>query len=74
MPESVILYTVPHCGTCDRARAGLTDEGIDFEERNIMTRRDWFNEAAGYSISVPVILRGQKVQIGWGRSMGCLFQ
>ena len=74
MSEYVILYTVPHCGTCDRARIGLTEEGVEFEERNIMIKREWFDEAASLSISVPVIIRDEKVQIGWGRSMGCLFQ
>jgi glutaredoxin len=72
--ERVILYTVPHCGTCDRARRELTEQGVDFEERNIMLKREWFDEAAHWSISVPVIMRGDKVSIGWGRSMGCHFQ
>jgi hypothetical protein len=39
-----------------------------------MIKREWFDEACRYGISVPIILRGEKVQIGWGRSMGCLFQ
>ena len=74
MPEQVILYTAPNCSTCDRARVGLRDEGLEFEERDIMTKREWFDEAASYAISVPIILRGDRVQVGWGRSMGCLFQ
>jgi glutaredoxin len=74
MSDRVILYTAPNCSTCDRARVGLAEEGVDFEERDIMTNRAWFDEAAKLSISVPIILRGEKVQVGWGRSMGCLFQ
>ena len=67
-----ILYTVPNCSSCDRARAGLANEGIEFEERNVMLNRAWFDEVLRYSVSVPVILRGDKVQVGWGRSLGCL--
>ena len=74
LDERVILYTVPNCGTCDRARVGLREEGVEFEERDIMVQREWYDEAARYAVSVPVILRGEKVQIGWGRSMGCYFR
>jgi glutaredoxin len=67
----VILYTVPNCGTCDHARDGLRAQGVDFEERDIMVKQEWFDEVLKYAVSVPVILRGDKVQVGWGRSMGC---
>ena len=73
MPDRLILYTVPNCGTCDRARAGLREQGIDFEERDIMMRREWFDEASRFAVSVPIILQGDKVQVGWGRSIGCYF-
>ena len=67
----VILYTAPNCSTCDHARDGLRAEGVDFEERDIMVKQDWFDDVLKYAVSVPVILRGEKVQVGWGRSMGC---
>lgn len=66
--ERVILYTTPNCSGCDRARADLRREGVDFEERNVMARQEWFDEVLKYSISVPVIVRGDKVEIRRG---GC---
>jgi glutaredoxin len=66
--EPVILYTTPNCGGCDRARAELIAEGVDFEERSVMARQEWFDEVLKYSISVPVIIRGGKVEVRRG---GC---
>jgi glutaredoxin len=65
MPDKVILYTAPHCGTSDRARADLLAEGVDLEERDVMQRREWFDEVLRHSIWVPVVVRGGKVSIGW---------
>ena len=67
----VILYTTPNCSACDDARAGLTAEGVDFEERNVMKNKDWYNEVLKYAITVPVILRGDKVEYGWKGNIGC---
>jgi glutaredoxin len=69
--EKVILYTTPNCDTCDVARADLLAEGVDLEERNVMARQEWFDEATGYSISVPIVLRNGKVEIGWKGDYGC---
>ncbi len=70
MAEKVILYTAPNCGTSDRARAGLREQGVDFEERNVMAKQEWFDEALKYSIVVPIIIRGDKVEIGWQGAVG----
>ena len=67
----VILYTTPNCSACDRARADMTAEGVDFEERSVMAKQEWFDEVLKYSISVPVIIRGEKVEYGWKGDMGC---
>jgi glutaredoxin len=67
----VILYTTPNCSACDRARADMTADGVDFEERSVMARQEWFDEVLKYSISVPVIIRGEKVEYGWKGDMGC---
>jgi glutaredoxin len=63
-----ILYTTPNCSGCERARAKLIADGEDFEERSVMARQEWFDEVLKYSISVPVIIRGDKVEIPRG---GC---
>ena len=70
MNEKVILYTTNGCDVCDVARAELTQEGTDFEERNVMKEKAWFNEALKHSIFVPIVLRGDKVEIGWKGRVG----
>ena len=67
----LILYTTPNCSACDQARADLTAEGVDFEERNVMAKQEWFDEALKYSISVPITIRGAKVEFGWKGDIGC---
>jgi glutaredoxin len=72
--SDLIIYTVPGCGTCARAIRELTADGVSFEERNIQRNDDWYAEAARLSISVPVVVRDGKVEIGWKGDMGCPFQ
>jgi glutaredoxin len=69
--QKLILYTTPNCSACDQARADLTSDGADFEERSVMAKQEWFDEVLEYSISVPVLLRGDKVEVGWKGDMGC---
>jgi glutaredoxin len=65
MADKVILYTAPNCGTSDAARAGLTEMGVDFEERNVMDKQEYFDECLKYSIVVPVVVWGDRVEVGW---------
>ena len=65
-----ILYTAPNCGTSDQARSDLRAEGVDFEERDVMKDKAWFDEALTYSIFVPIVLRDGKVEIGWKGRFG----
>jgi len=67
----IILYTTPNCSACDTARADLTADGVAFEERSVMARQEWFDEVLKYSISVPVLVRGDRVEVGWKGDMGC---
>jgi glutaredoxin len=67
----LIVYTTPNCSACDHAIADLTADGVDFEERNVMKSKQWYDEALRYGISVPIILRGDKVEYGWKGHMGC---
>ena len=62
--EKVYLYTTPECGVCDSAREGLRAEGVDFEERDVMKDKQWFEDVLKYTIFVPLILRGDKIEIG----------
>ena len=73
MPK-LIIYTVPTCSTCARAVDELTGEGVEFEERDIRKNDEWYEEASRLSISVPILVRGNKIEIGWKGDMGCPFQ
>ena len=71
MAEKLIIYTTPNCSACDKALADLTAEGVDFEERNVMKDKRWYDEALKYSITVPVIIREGRVEYGWKGNVGC---
>jgi len=71
MAEKLIIYTTPNCSACDQALADLTAQGVDFEERNVMKSKKWYDEVLKYSITVPVILRDGKVEYGWKGNVGC---
>jgi hypothetical protein len=45
--------------------------GIDFEERNVMVRREWWDECLKYGVSVPVLIRDGRVEYGWKGEYGC---
>jgi glutaredoxin len=72
MPEKLIIYTTPNCSACDNALADLTADGVDFEERNVMRDKQFYNEALKYSVSVPIIINPDgKVEYGWKGNHGC---
>ena len=68
--EKVYLYTAPECDVCNTARAGLRAEGVDFEERDVMKKQEWFDEVLKYTVFVPLIVRGDKYEIGWKGAYG----
>ena len=71
MAEKLIIYTTPNCSACDKALADLTAEGVDFEERNVIKDKRWYDEVLRYSITVPVIIREGRVEYGWKGNIGC---
>lgn len=72
MPDKLIIYTTPNCRACDNALADLTADGIDFEERNVMRSRRWYDEVLKYSVTVPVLIQPDgKVEYGWKGEHGC---
>lgn len=72
--SDLIIYTVATCATCARAVRDLTEEGVAFEERDIRKNIQWFEEASRLSISVPILVRGDRIEIGWKGDSGCPFQ
>ena len=68
----LIIYTTPNCSACDQAIADLTAEGADFEERNVMKNKAWYDEALKYAVTVPIVIQpGGKVEYGWKGNIGC---
>ncbi len=70
MDEKLILYTTNGCDICDRARADLVAEAIEFEERNVMENKAWFDEVLKHTIFVPMVVRGDQIEIGWRGAVG----
>lgn len=70
MAERVVLYTLRGCPTCDRARRALTERGVEFEERMVDGNRAWYEEATRLSVTVPIIVRGDRVEVGWEGEAG----
>jgi glutaredoxin len=68
--EKVIIYTAPTCGVCDDAKREMRAEGIEFEERDVMREQKWFDDVLKYTIFVPLIFRGEKMEIGWKGAVG----
>jgi glutaredoxin len=66
----LIMYTLRTCPTCEHARRDLTAEGVDYEERCIDDNPQWFDEASQLGVTVPIIVRGDKVEIGWKGESG----
>jgi arsenate reductase-like glutaredoxin family protein len=68
--QKVIIYTLPECDVSERALADLRAEGLEVEERNVMRKREWFDEALKMSIVVPIVIRDGKVEVGWKGEVG----
>ncbi len=70
MDEKLIIYTTNGCDVCDRARAEIVAEGTEFEERNVMQNKAWFDEVLKHTIFVPMVVRGGEIEIGWRGAVG----
>ena len=68
--SDLIMYTLRTCPTCERARSDLTAEGVAFEERVIDDNDTWFEEASRLAITVPILVRGDTVEVGWKGEQG----
>ena len=52
------MYVKPGCPYCEAARGRLREQGVDWEERDATSRRDWRDELFSYSPQgvVPTIV------------------
>ncbi len=69
MPE-LVMYTLRTCPTCVQARRDLTADGVEFEERVIEENPQWFEEASRLALTVPILVRGDQVEVGWKGDSG----
>lgn len=62
MTQDVIMYTVPLCPYCARAKRFLSDKGILFTEKNIVFPKH-FKEMRTVTdaIGVPVTIVGERI-------------
>ena len=64
------IYTTPTCPYCTEAKQYLTERGVSYKEFNVMEDNDALDEMVKISggRSVPVIVCGNDVLIGFSRS------
>lgn len=63
--DDVMLFVVPNCPLCDRARAWLARHGVAYVERDV--KQDWRALRAMYLLTeqklVPVFARGERALV-----------
>jgi glutaredoxin len=61
------MYVKPECPYCQAAREGLSEQGVEFEERDATTRDDWKQELFDVSPRgiVPTVVGPEGVAVGW---------
>ena len=68
MDKKVKVYSTSGCGYCRQAKEFLTERGIEFESIDVTTDKQALQEmkkASGGARSVPVILVGDRVVVGF---------
>jgi glutaredoxin len=67
MPDRV-MYVKPGCPYCQQAREALSEQGLDWEERDATSDRGWRDELMEHSRGsgvVPTIVAPEGVTVGW---------
>jgi glutaredoxin len=68
--DKAILYTLRGCPTCEKAKRGLTQRGVDFEERLVDGNAAWWKEAVALAATVPILVSNDRVEVGWEGEAG----
>ena len=68
--KTVVIYTVPGCPHCHRAKEYLSQKGISYVEHNVIQNRDKAREMIEKSKQkgVPVITINDEVVVGFNQS------
>lgn len=70
MNRPVIVYTTNDCIECTMVKNILTQEGIDFEARNIATNPEYEGEVKKYGfLGVPVTVVGNMAVKGFTKDL-----
>ena len=70
MVDKAILYTLRGCPTCEKAKRGLSQRGIQFEERLVDDNPAWWKEAVALAATVPIFVSEGRVEVGWQGEVG----
>jgi len=68
--DKAILYTLRDCPTCAKAKKGLTQRGVEFEERLVDDNPAWWKEAVALAATVPILVQDGRVDVGWEGEAG----
>jgi glutaredoxin len=68
--EKAILYTLRGCPTCEKAKRGLGQRGVEFEERMVDGNPTWWKEAVALAATVPILVSDGRVEVGWQGEAG----
>lgn len=67
------MYVKPGCPYCESAREGLTEQGLQWEERDATQSAEWKAELFSHTNRtgvVPTIVGPGGVQVGWPPGKG----
>ncbi|MDP2918607.1 MAG: glutaredoxin domain-containing protein [Dehalococcoidia bacterium] len=66
-----VAYTISTCPACNRLKKDWTEQGIDFEERQVDKKQTWMDEARLYGDTVPlVVYTDGRVETGYANMIG----
>ena len=68
--DKAILYTLRDCPTCAKAKRGLNQRGVAFEERIVDENPAWWKEAVALAATVPILVWDSRVEVGWEGEAG----
>mgnify|MGYP003875646933 CR=1 FL=1 len=70
--KKVVIYTLPTCPYCQRAKSFFSANGIEYEEKDVsenLENREEMIRISG-ALSVPVIvIDGKDVVVGWNEGL-----
>ncbi|WP_219838292.1 glutaredoxin family protein [Paenibacillus sp. R14(2021)] len=67
--DPVIIYTSTHCNYCKQVKSFLSENGVEYEERNIDLEEKYAEELWNTGMrSVPVTVIGKTNILGFNRT------